>query len=366
MKIMHIITGLNVGGAEVTLKRLLLSDKNNQICIISLTNKGVIGSELDLLGFNVIALGLNKINFLLIFFRLYKSIKIYKPDVVQTWLYHADLLGGLAAKFANINNIVWGIRTTRLTKGSRLTSVIRKLCAWLSYAIPKKIVIVAEASKKRHIEIGYDASKMLVIPNGFKTKSVDSLKINSLKSELNIQNNDLVIGCVGRFLNIKGQDIFIKAAGKILNSYPNIKFLMVGRGLTIDNKKLDFLINKYAKNNNFILIGEVKNIPVYLKLMDVFCLPSRSEGFPNSLAEAMLAGVPCVATNAGDASILGGGDVPISKIDNPDDLANKLFFMLDKSNEERQLIGLKLKKRVIEKYSIEKMAGSYNSVYTTL
>jgi glycosyltransferase involved in cell wall biosynthesis len=100
--------------------------------------------------------------------------------------------------------------------------------------------------------------------------------------------------------------------------------------------------------------------------MDVFCVPSRSEGFPNVLGEAMLLGVPCVSTDAGDASLLGGADVPIARVDDPESLANKLIWMMSKSRQERQQIGQRLTQRILENYSLEVMTSSYKKLYEKL
>src|SRR5690606_15566443 len=97
------------------------------------------------------------------------------------WMYHADFLGGLAAKSLGINNIIWGIRTTDVTLGrSKLTVALRKLCAWMSYSVPKLIVCAADAGRKMHEYVGYDPSKMRVIPNGF---DLDKLMTTSVKTK---------------------------------------------------------------------------------------------------------------------------------------------------------------------------------------
>ena len=95
------------------------------------------------------------------------------------------------------------------------------------------------------------------------------------------------------------------------------------------------------------------------------CRP-RSEGFPNALGEAMLAGVPCVSTDAGDASILGGIDVPIARVDDPEDLASKLLEMMNNSSKERQLIGQRLSQRIIDEYSLDIMISRFRDFYGTL
>jgi len=368
VKILHVITGLNTGGAEAVLFSLVSEQRDQSPVVISLTSLGNIGKNLIDTGVPVVALGLKFYNFPLIIYKLYKLIRQHNPTIVQTWLYHADFVGGLSARLARVRFIVWGIRTTELRKDSYLTAILRKVLALLSYSIPHKIIINSERGMERHIRLGYDTSKMTVVPNGFNIQkaNVGSNLIDDLKKTLAINSNDFVIGCVGRLSQVKGQDVFIKSAGVILHSFPNIKFLMVGRGLVYDNPDVMSLIKETGSTDNFILLGERPDIPVCLKAMDVFCVPSRSEGFPNTLGEAMLAGLPCVSTDAGDASIIGGEDVCIANVNDFQDLAKKLLEIVNKSDEERQLIGQRLSNRIINEYSLEAMVIRFQDVYDNL
>src|SRR5690554_3869677 len=116
MKIIHIIIGLNVGGAELMLKRLVLASQEKgkfQHEVISLTDLGVIGCDLRKAGIPVHILNMKSVLSLLkTYFSLKKLLKQLKPDVVQTWMYHADFIGGLAAKSLGVDNIIWGIRNS--------------------------------------------------------------------------------------------------------------------------------------------------------------------------------------------------------------------------------------------------------------
>ena len=367
MKVLHIITGLDVGGAESSLSNLL-SSLNIETKVVSLTSNGKIGKIIESMGYEVVPLNLTIFNFFTVFLRLCRIIKEYKPDVVQTWLYHADLIGGLAAKFTSVKSVVWNIRTTELKRGSYTTSGIRKLLALLSDTVPDKVVVVAEKAKKKHIDLGYKSSRMVVIPNGFEIAKFDvSLnKVASFKKEIGLADDELVVGCVGRLSQVKGQDVFVKATNIVLKVFPRVRFLLIGRGLDYSNQEFIDVLKKHSNINNFILLGERSDIPTCLKSMDLFCLPSRSEGFPNSLGEAMLAGIPCVSTDAGDAAILGGDDVPIAKVGNHEDLASKLVETLAKSQLEREEIGRRLRQRIINEYSMDKMVCQYQDLYSHL
>lgn len=140
----------------------------------------------------------------------------------------------------------------------------------------------------------------------------------------------------------------------------------MGRGLVYDNPDVMSLIEETDYIDNFILLGERPDISVCLKTMDVFCVPSRSEGYPNTLGEAMLAGAPCVSTDAGDASIIGGEDVCIANVNDFQDPAKKLLEIVNKSNEERQSIGQRLSNRIIKEYSLEAMVMGFQDVYDNL
>lgn len=311
MKIVHVIIGLNVGGAELMLKRLVLHSHQKGMfehVVISLTELGVIGPTLREQGVEVYSLGMKSMLFVpSTLLKLRRLLKKIHPDVVQTWMYHADFLGGLAAKSVGVKNIIWGIRTTDVSQGaSRFTVYLSKLCAKLSYYIPDTIVCAAHVSKDYHIGIGYDESKMIVIPNGFDLEALKATDEDGwkIRRQNNLSTDDIVIGSVGRFNPVKNQKLFIDVAALLVKEHPNLKFLMVGRYNTTENKELMSWINDYEIADNFRLLGERDDVPKCLKAMDVFCLHSKTEGFPNVLCEAILLEKIVVSTNVGDVKYL--------------------------------------------------------------
>ncbi len=371
MKIIHIITSLNVGGAEQALKRLLLTipDAQHNTLVISLKNLGKIGDELQSNGFKVVALNMRSFfTFSVGIIRIYRIIREFKPEIVQTWLYHADLIGGVVAKISGVRCVIWGIRTTELKKGSYLTALIRKALSRLSYVIPTKIVCVAEASRKKHIALGYDASKMVVIGNGFDLSLLQSIpeQIKMLRKEWGFVEGEIVIGVLGRLSQVKGQDLFIKAAGMLARDYPNIRFLMIGKGLEPANHELIAWINATGFMDRFILAGERHDAPICLGAMDVFCLPSRSEGFPNALGEAMVMGLPCVSTDVGDARVLLGDTGLLVQKDDSEALTIGLKQILDMSQDERMALGERAKLRVHSEFTLEQTRKKFEAVYAEL
>lgn len=369
MRIIHIISSLNIGGAEQMLRRLILSESkpNADILIISLVDIGEIGLILQQAGFQVHAINFRKHAHLpLNLFKLIQTIRNFKPEIVQTWMYHADFFGGLASRIAGYRNIVWGIRSTFVPSNRPKTFMIMRLCGYLSFLIPKKIVCVAKSAQIEHAKHGYDINKMQVIHNGYDFHSFDPNHVNNtiIRKELCLASSELLIGCVGRFHIDKGQDVFIKAVGLLSkHTIQNVRFVLIGRKCDKYNSRIVDLLESLGLASNFILLGERNDIPECLAAMDIFCMPSRTEGFPNALAEAMLMALPCVATCVGDALELAGNAIELVRPDDPEALAISLSNMILMTPEQRKLIGQNCANQVRSNFSIEKARERFNTLY---
>jgi glycosyltransferase involved in cell wall biosynthesis len=370
MNILHIIIGLDIGGAEMMLKRLVESHLGNHAyrhVVVSLTDMGKLGEQIQSNGVEVYSLGMRSaFGIPLVLWRLVRLIRVSRPDIVQTWMYHADLLGGLAARMSGNRHVIWGIRTTDIRAGgSSATVFVRWLCARLSRWVPQVIVCAAEASRQSHIAVGYDATKMVVVPNGYDffwlKASTDERK--SLREKCGINQNDVVVGSLGRFHAVKDQENFVRAAGFLAPQYPQLRFLMVGRGLNWDNVQLVEWIVSTGCKDRFVLLDERKDVPQCLAAMDVFCLHSRTEGFPNVLAEAMAMGLPCITTDVGDAADILGDDDFVVPVKNSASLADALLRMCDLDPVDRKILGERNAKKVREEYGIEKIRQKYEEVY---
>src|SRR5699024_8950951 len=120
--------------------------------VISMGDPGVFGPRLQSAGITVYALGMQgPLNTVKGMWRLYKLLRNLHPDVVQTWMYHADLFGGLIARLAGIRAVSWGIRNSGadLAKSSRASRALAVVCAPLSRLIPAVIVACAENAVQR-------------------------------------------------------------------------------------------------------------------------------------------------------------------------------------------------------------------------
>ncbi|MES2300365.1 MAG: glycosyltransferase [Pseudomonadota bacterium] len=372
MKVLHVIAGLDADGAELMLKRLIVAsarEGGHEHAVVSLTTLGPVGAQLRACGIDVQAIGMRSpLSIPRALWRLLRLMRAARPDIVQTWMYHADLLGGLAARAAGCRNVIWGIRSTDVKGGiSRSTAMVRRLCAPLSRWVPRAIVCAADASRRAHIASGYDGSTMEVIPNGFDLTRLTATPEQraQLRQHCGFAHDDVVIGVVGRFNRDKDHANFVRAVG-MLAARPGLRFLMVGRGLDPDNAELSGWVAATGQAERFVLLGQRSDVPVCLAAMDVFCLPSRTEGFPNVVGEAMAMGLPCVVTDVGDAAMLVDAHGLVVQKEDPGALARGLDEMLDRAPEVRRALGAAARARINAQFSIERARERYDALYDRL
>lgn len=244
-KIIHIITGLSIGGAEMMLYKLLshLDRSAFDAEVISLISVGPVGRKIQELGISVKALGMlpERPNPLAVI-RLARWINRSKPDIIQTWMYHADLIGGLAAKLAGGIPVVWGIYNTDLSLERTKPSTI--WTAWasahLSRWLPKRIITCSRISQQAHIELGYEATKMRWIPIGFDIQEFkpDPEARISVRRELGLSEEEILIGLIARFDPQKDHHNFTQAARLLHEQRPDVHYLLCGSGITWENTTL--------------------------------------------------------------------------------------------------------------------------------
>jgi glycosyltransferase involved in cell wall biosynthesis len=370
VRVTHLIIGLHVGGAELMLQRLVLAHAGNAAyrhAVVSFTDLGPIGAKLASCGIEVHALGVRSLLGLpQMMWRLVRLLRRPETDIVQTWMYHADLFGGLAARLAGRRRVIWGIRTTDLGAGnSRATVAIRWLCARLSGRLPALVVCAAEASRKAHVAVGYAPRPMEVVANGFDMARLASGvgARDALRAQCGFADDMVVVGNVGRFNAAKDQQNFVRAAGLVAARHPQARFLMVGRGLEPSNLELADWIAQTGHAERFVLLGERSDVPACLAAMDVFCLSSRNEGFPNVVGEAMAAGLPCVVTDVGDAALLAGPIGVVVPKENAVALADGLMQMLALPPVARTGLGRRAKDRIEAEFTIERALQRFEAIY---
>lgn len=371
MKIVFIITGLSVGGAEMMLYKLLsqINKELFQLSVISLTDIGPVGEQIKKLSIPVYRLNMKR-NFVnpFLIFTLACMLKKLNPDLIQTSMYHADFIGGLAARLIGKTPVIWGIHHSNLNiRINKLSTIlIAMICARLSRNIPYRIICCSEASKKVHQKMGYDSEKLVVIPNGFDIelfKPDQELRL-TFRKELGISENSILIGMAGRFDPEKDIQCFIDAASILSEKYPDVRFILCGRRMDWDNPDLlEWIENKKLKKV-FYLLGVQDNMPRFWTSLDIASLTSISEAFPNVLGEAMACAVPCVATNVGDSALIIQNYGRVVPPRSPEKLAEAWAELLEKGPAERKRLGLAARERIVSNYNIKKICECYAQLYS--
>lgn len=368
--ILHIIIGLNDGGAEGVLYRICKFDDHDHI-VISLTSRGKYGPLLEKLNVPVYTLkfSYNLFLFPFKFFKLWLMIKRFAPSTVQTWMPHADLLGGLAARLAGFRSIVWGVRHTSLdyNKSKKTTLLIVKLLAKLSWWLPSRIAVCAERAIDIHVSLGYNRKIMRYIPNGYDLLDFTprSKEGRALRLEWGFEPNIPLIGFVGRYDPQKDHTNLLQALSFLRTRNIAIRCVLVGTNVDSDNQELVREIKHFELEETVSLLGRRMDIPAVLSALDVHILPSAyGEAFPNVVAEAMACETPCVVTDVGDAAYIvddTGWVVP------PCD-AEALANAIEKALEERQRGKwrqrcLFSRKRIQLHFDIKRMVTAYHQLW---
>ena len=362
MRVLHVITGLTTGGAEAVLYRLCCYDQVNHHVVISLQNKGKYIELLREKGISVYTMDFSyQLNVIGKVFTLINLIKQQKPDLVQTWLYHADLLGGISAKLAGVKNIFWTIHNSSLSKTHTplLTRLIVYFLAILSYVIPKHIISCSEMARLIHIRKGYDARKISVIFNGYDTK-IFKPKPSLWHIIDGIKLEQPLIGMVARYSAQKDHENLFRALSILKNRGISLKCVLVGTDMDGNNKQLIKQIQENGIKDLVVLMGEQNNLETLLPALDLHVLSSAyGEAFPNVICEAMSCGVPCISTNLGDIPYIIGNTGYVVPPSNPDALANAIESVLQQKTIDKQ----KIRERIVQNFDITKMVRSYTSLW---
>ena len=371
MRILHIISGLSIGGAEMMLYKLLsASDRNyfNPI-VISLTDFGTLGENIKLLDIPVYKIDMSA-GFLNLFklWRFIKLIRKIKPDLIQGWMYHGNLAALLAKWFLPKSVFLsWNIRHTPgdLKKEKRLTRIIICLGAWLSL-FPDGIIYNSKLSAQKHKKLGYSDKHVNIIPNGFDCEQFKPLNIARLRllNLLKIEEGAFLIGMIARYHEMKDHDTMLFSSGEVVKIYPKVHFVLVGSDIDKKNQKLVKQIDNLKLNKNVHLLGERRDIAEIAAGLDIACSSSSwGEGFSNAIGEAMACGVPCVVTDVGDSARIVGETGIVVKSGDKKAFTDAIIRLIEMSSEERLQLGKLARNRIIEHFSIDKVAKQYKDIY---
>ncbi len=372
MRVCHIITGLNVGGAERALHSLLSGGlaKAHDCHVISLSDEGHYGALISGLGVRVHCLGMSagpvgvwKIA------RLWSLLRKIRPDILQGWMYHGNLAASLGRLMARGNPaVVWNVRQSLydIAAEKRSTQVAIQLSRLTSRGTAS-ILYNSRVSRGHHEALGFDSRNGRVIPNGFDLDiwRPDVAARASFRGSLGLTDATPLLGYVGRFDPLKDVPNLLTALREVMAVHPTVHVAIVGRELGPDNPALGPLYSALPAERLHVL-GQKANIPEIVAGLDLLCLCSRSEGFPNVVGEAMATGVPVVVTDVGDSADVVGDTGWIVPPSDSKALARALLDALAESAPARRERGQRARQRVSGQFSLSAAMEQYGQLYREL
>lgn len=391
IRLLHVITSLEVGGAQRMLVKLCerMDRSRFEPAVVSLLDGGALREDLTRSGVAVESLGMRSgwpdpraIR------RLARVLERRQPQVVQSWLYHADLVATAALRSVRrasksaapsgsgtieatpAPRLAWNLRCTH-APGSASSLVGRmapRLCAWASRS-PEVIVTNSQAGRETHEAIGYRPRSWRFIPNGFDLDVLhpDPDAGSRLRSELGLQTGHVLIGMLARWHPMKEHTLVLQLAGELAGEHPALRFVLAGAGVEPGEQGFDKSFADAGSPGNVIALGMRRDVPDLCAGFDLLLSASSSyEGFPNVLGEALACGTPCVTTDVGDSAAVVGEAGRVVRLGDREALGRAIVELACMQDEERRALGALGRERMREQFELGDVVQSYEALYREL
>jgi len=362
INILQLVDGFRLGGAETKLLELIkhLDKDKNKITVCSLTSAGSLQRDFESVGVKVKVFPRKHRFDVTLIPTLVRFLRKERINIVQTTLFYADILGVIAARIARVPAVIsW---ETISHEHAFYAPRYRRMAYRLAMKFVDRIVAVSKGVKESLIRGGITASKIKVIYYGVDLMRFNNQDNGKCKAEIGLDGVFPVIGVVARLDKIKGHEYLLRGLTKIVERYPGTKCLFVGDGTY--RKALEKLTQELGLNNHVLFLGFRNDITCLLNTLDLFVLPSVSEGLPNVVLEAMACSLPVVATSVG-----GIPEILVNKQNgilvpprDPMAIATAILELLD-NRERRVSIGLNARKFVERKFSLETQVNQFQKLY---
>jgi glycosyltransferase involved in cell wall biosynthesis len=372
-RIVHIINSFEFGGAEAMLCNLVLRTDRTRFDphVVSLIDDLTVAKPILDAGIPLTTMGMKPgIPDPRRVWRLGRHLRRLRPALVQTWMDHSNLIGGVAARMALVPKVVWGIHHSNhvagLTKRSTLMTV--RACALASKRIPTKIVCCSEHARTLYTENGFRADKFTVIPNGFDTDRFrpDPAARASVREEINVPAGAPLVGLAARFDPLKDHATFIRAAATLHASRADVHFVLCGHNVDANNAELTALIASLGIGHRCHLLGPRHDVQRINAALDVAVSSSISEAFPLAIGEAMACGTPCVATHVGDSALIIGQTGRVVPASDPAALAAAWADVLALDAASRRRLAHGARARICDLFALDAVTRRYESLYEHL
>jgi glycosyltransferase involved in cell wall biosynthesis len=373
MRILHVIDGIGVGGAELVLIQLIerLQARGVHNIVLTLTPAGILRDRLIASGAELVEMNMAKGRLpwagLL---GMVRAMRQSKPDVIQGWMYHGNFAAMVLRDLSMLHTpMFWSIHNTLEPKQpfAAVTRLAYLACRVMSFR-PRSIIYVSRAAADQHAAAGFRTTPASIIPNGTNCDhfTPSSIKRAKVRSALGLEDDDFVLGCFARWAAMKGHPLLFEAISRLKEQGLRPRLLLAGTRMELSNPELKGLIQQFGVEAECICLGERSDMQDLMAAIDGLVLSSiYGEAFPMVLGEAMACQIPCVATDVGDSAYLvgeAGFIVPPSDVGALTDALAKLIRM---SPQNRAALGTLARDRVTSRFSIDTMTDAYLQLYRT-
>lgn len=365
VRVLHVISGLNRGGAETLLSRLVASNAAQASCVVCLGRPGDVSKDLEqqCLPAYHLGLSLNPLQILRALQSVGTIIREFQPNVIQSWLYHGNIFGSLLGLWHRIP-VIWSVHNNYTMPGmKKSTLLVRALNRLSSRFLPWRIVYCSSSAMNSHSSHGFTHGKGLVIENGVDVQRFKSHHQPELRKRMGLGPDNFVVGMVARFSPEKDYETFLKAANLFRQRVPEARFILCGAGVRRENQHLARLISQEHLADDCILVEKFEPIEDLYPILDVFSLISHNESFGMVLAESMSCGVPSVASNIEGLRDLAPSNLLVDR-GNAENLCEVWLKIYRMSPEERRDHGQIGRSHVIENFNFERTRLEYGRLWT--
>lgn len=369
LRVCIVITGLGIGGAEHALLKLLgaFDPARAAVSLVVLGQEDALLPQFRAIGLEPVMIRLTPGRWPLgEVGRLIREVRALEPDLLQGWMYHGNLAASFLAARLGVP-VCWSVRDTpdAAHGHSRFTRMTIALSRWYLGRVARIFNVSARSAAYCSEQLGWPAARTEVLPNGLDVRRFqpDAAVRAQVRAEIGVAAEVPLIGMVARWSPVKNHRLFLEAAARVLAEYPSVRFVLVGKGLDAANAELAAWIAELGLGAAVLLLGPRHDVERLYPAIDLLALTSRSEGFPNVLAEAMACGVPVVSTEVGDAvEIVGEG----GRIVAPDAAAVSEALLSLLRAPDLAAIGAAARARIVERYAVAQIADRLQTRYESL
>lgn len=369
IKILYLIDKLAPAGTQINLLEIVkrLDRTRFEPKVIALVSGGSLLEEYKAAGVEPIVLNVKRAYGISGFKALFFLIKLMKNEqisIVQNHFLHADILGTIAARLAGVRTIITTRRDEGFWRGKRQMAINRLLNQFVTIVLANSEAVKKAVQMNEHV----GSKRIKIIYNGVDLKKYDAFhaKRQETRRTLGIADDKIVVGMIATMKHrVKGHRFFIRAAQMAAHEFPQAKFLLVGDGPL--RSALENYSNHIGVKKQIMFTGSRRDIPDLLNAMDIVCAPSLSEGFSNTILEAMSIGKPVVATNVGGNSelVLNEETGFLVRPRDAKAIATKLLVLLQNKKLCSEM-GKAGRQRVTNEFQMDHMMKRYETFYQDL